>query len=110
MSPSSKYVFSVISARNSFHSRSSSPRNQRLYESLSPSGSSACQEIKICWPVGRESVCAWVPAALVASPVSVTVMEKAEDALELTLFAAPAGGACADTVMLRREGGLFCGK
>ena len=51
-----------------------------------------------------------MPAALVAVlPVSVTVMEKAEDALELTLFAAPAGAACADTVMLR-EGGLSCGK
>ena len=45
--------------------------------------------------MGRDSVCAWVPAALVASPVSVTVMEKAEDALELTLFAELAAAACA---------------
>src|SRR6185369_2259285 len=78
--------------------------------SLSPSGSSACQEIWSCCPAGRESVCACVPTALLASPVSVTVIEKADEVLELALFAALAEAACAETVMLRIDGAVFCGR
>src|ERR1700712_4757183 len=66
--------------------------------------------MRICWPAGRDNVCACVPAAVVASPVSVTVMEKAEDALEVMPFVDVEAAACADTVILRREGGPFCGR
>src|ERR1700676_4735477 len=78
--------------------------------SLSPSGSSACHEIWICCPAGRGRVCPWVPAAVEASPLSVTVTEKAEEALEIAFFAALAAAGCAETVMLRIDGGVFCGR